>query len=715
MSESSGQYIHGSAPEEQHRLGLLNQLLNKSSLEALRLRGAERVLDLGSGLGQLSRAIARVVGKDRVVAVERDPEQLESALRLAREAGEEGLVDFRRGDAFDLPLSRDEWGAFDLAHTRFLLEHVPRPQAVVDGMVRAVRPGGRIVLEDDDHDLLRLWPEVANFERLWRAYLRTYDQLGNDPYIGRRLVEMLKRAGADPIGNDMLFFGSCSGNPSFDDFVRNFVGLLEGAPQAILEATNLEPAELKEGIEAFKSWGQRDDAALWYITCWAEGRRGDHADSRKGGQGRPGQGWATPESEPLRARSKLTSIDFLIESAADLNSSLHLEEVFRKIGERVRDLIDCHLFCIMLWNEKTELLEHSYSLKFGEHEEQTGGFALGEGISGSAAADRLPIRVADVSKDRRYVRFRHAEVDIRSELAMPLIVKNRLIGVLDLESLQPAAFTAENERIMAALASQIATALENARLYEELQAKEKRLESDLETARRIQAALLPTTPARLGGCEIGAAFEPARELSGDFYDFFRYPDGRVAVVLGDVAGKSTGAALYGSMAVGLLRGFSLEHTSEPAELLEYLNAELYGLKVGRRFVAMSFGVVNPESSTLIIGNAGVPQPLVVSNGAVTRLDTSGVPLGGLEVSHYDTIEAEFLPGDLLVMVSDGLDDCLDGKDERLGETRLGEYLLEHSHRSVQDVADGLVELSSQHSHQTEVLDDRTVLVVRLGQ
>ncbi len=169
MTDLSGHYIHGSEPEEQRRLTLLNDLLNESSLRALALQGGERILDVGSGLGQLSRAMARIAGSGRVVGIERDPEQLEKARELARDDGEEDLVEFRLGEAVDVPLDDDEWGTFDVAHTRFLLEHVPRPQAMVDGMVKAVCAGGRGILADDDHDLLRLGPEVKGFEELWRA------------------------------------------------------------------------------------------------------------------------------------------------------------------------------------------------------------------------------------------------------------------------------------------------------------------------------------------------------------------------------------------------------------------------------------------------------------------------------------------------------------------------------------------------------------------
>ena len=126
-------------------------------------------------------------------------------------------MEFRQGDARQLPLRDEEWGTFDLAHTRFLLEHVADPLAVVAAaMARAVRPGGRIVLEDDDHEGLRLWPEPPRIRpTLWQAYQRSYEHLGNDPAIGRRLVSLLVDAGATPVRNSFVFFGSCAGDPRF--------------------------------------------------------------------------------------------------------------------------------------------------------------------------------------------------------------------------------------------------------------------------------------------------------------------------------------------------------------------------------------------------------------------------------------------------------------------------------------------------------------------
>lgn len=267
-------YVHGSAPEEQRRLARLNALLNDACLRELKWVGGYRILDVGSGLGQFSRAMARSSGPTgKVVGIERSPEQLAQAQRLAVEDRESSLVEFRQGDALALPLRPEEWATFDLAHARFLLEHVSDPLAVVRAMVAAVRPGGRIVLADDDHDILRLSPDLPAFMPLWVAYMRSYERLGNDPFVGRRLVSLLHQAGATPVRSTWLFFGSCAAEPVFSALVENMLHILHGARSAILPAPDFDAAAFDAGIEAFKAWSGLPDAAFWYALCWAEGAR----------------------------------------------------------------------------------------------------------------------------------------------------------------------------------------------------------------------------------------------------------------------------------------------------------------------------------------------------------------------------------------------------------------------------------------------------------
>jgi SAM-dependent methyltransferase len=273
-SQRASSYVHGTAPEEQRRLSLLNNLLNEAALRELNLRGGERILDVGSGLGQFTRAMAKAGGRRAyVLGIEQSLEQLAEAGESGRANGEEDLVEFRQGDALALALRDDEWGNFDVAHARFLLEHVSDPLAVVSAMVLAVRRGGRIVLADDDHDVLRLWPEPPGFMPLWQAYIRTYDRLGNDPFVGRRLVSLLHAAGALPVRNTWVFFGSCSGSPAFPGVVENITRILIGAREAILSTARLDRKWFDQGIAAFKKWSGLPDAALWFAMCWAEGSR----------------------------------------------------------------------------------------------------------------------------------------------------------------------------------------------------------------------------------------------------------------------------------------------------------------------------------------------------------------------------------------------------------------------------------------------------------
>ncbi len=706
-------YIHGTESDEQQRLSLLNGLLNTSSLQAMRLRGGERVLDIGSGTGQLSRAIAREVGSEgRVVGIERSAEQLNLALELARDEGEEELVDFRRGSADRPPLAESEWGTFDVAHARFVLEHLSDPESVVETMFRAVRPGGRILLEDDDHDLLRIWPSDAAVEELWRVYSRSYEHLGNDPWIGRRLVSLLQNVGAKPKRNDMLFFGSCAGNAVFDTMIDNFVGVIRSAEASIIESGGLDPEGIERGFGAFAKWRRLPGASLWYMTCWAEAVK----PAKPMDAGPPEQTESSVGLEAeirLRGDLRISPFRFLAESAQDLSSTLRLKEVFQRIARRVQSLLDTHLLCIMVWNESKQLLEHSYSLKFGQHIHQEGGFPLGYGLSGSAGEELRPIRVANVLEDARYVRFRHAEVEIRSELALPLIHDGRLVGVLDLESTEFDAFSFEHEQILSALASHIASAMENARLFQQVRNRERQWELEIETARKVQHGLLPASVPQVEGLQVGAALVAARELSGDFYDFFPTDPGSFGFALGDVAGKGTGAALLASVAVGGLRGHALKRWNRPKEILRDLNDEIYGLELERRFVAMVCGVYDGSTNRLCLSNAGLPPPLHWRDGVATTIELPGLPLGGLPDQNYQESLIELELGDVLVFYSDGIEESRRANGDTFGVEGIAEVLSESSGHSAQQTADALVAAAECHAGPTaDLMDDRTVLVLR---
>lgn len=213
--------------------------------------------------------MGRATGR-QVVGVERSQSQISEALRQARAASEEHLIELRQGDATALPLAPSEARAFDVAHARFILEHVADPLAVVRQMARAVRDGGRLVLADDDHSLLRLHPEPPHFGPTWDAFVRSYHRLGNDPFVGRRLPALLHAAGVTPTRITWVFFGACAGEATFPALVENLAGNVRGARALVTAVGTVTESEVDLALESLAHWAKRPDAAIWYGMNWAD-------------------------------------------------------------------------------------------------------------------------------------------------------------------------------------------------------------------------------------------------------------------------------------------------------------------------------------------------------------------------------------------------------------------------------------------------------------
>ena len=412
-------------------------------------------------------------------------------------------------------------------------------------------------------------------------------------------------------------------------------------------------------------------------------------------------------------REQTRTLGLLYEVSHELASILDREELLRRIAQAVKRLVDYHGFHVMLWNEEKQLLENVFSLRFDQRISNKGGMPLGTGLCGTAAALRLPIRAPNVHLDPRYVSCGDS-VEVKSELVVPLVFKDRLVGVLDLESTEYNAFSEQQEQMLAALASYITVALENARLYEKVRKDELRLERDLETAREIQKGLLPIAPPRLPGLDLGFAYAPARQLGGDMYDFLSYPDNRLAIAVGDVSGKATAAALYGSLAVGMLRAHVVEHPCEPAEMLQRMNEQLRQPRLDNRFVALAFAVYDRQSKILTVANAGFPRPRLVRGGRVEQVLVDGVPLGLLPDISYEQKKLALQVGDAVVFCSDGIHEAMNRQQEEYGTRRLDSLLGELSKASARETAEEILRSTDRHSAGNgRHADDRTIVVLKV--
>jgi phosphoserine phosphatase RsbU/P len=388
--------------------------------------------------------------------------------------------------------------------------------------------------------------------------------------------------------------------------------------------------------------------------------------------------------------------------------------LLRTIAERIKRLVNYDVFSVMIWNEDAQLLQSVFSMRYEESIPSRLNVRLHEGLTGAAAGQRAPLRVNDVLSDPRYIRP-ETGIDARSELVVPLLRQDRLIGVIDLESTVPQAFTSEHERMLATLAPFLAVALENSRLYEEARDSQRRLQNDLDTAREIQMQLLPTGAKEIPGLDLAAAYIPARDLGGDFYDFLPYGEGKLALALGDVSGKGTAAALYGALAIGMLREHVVTHNCPPAEMLETLNARLQGGRLEARFIAMLFAVYEAPTRKLTISNAGCPYPLLLRDGQVREMQLQGIPLGLFPSTTYDEQTFDLLPGDVVVFASDGIVESDNAQDEEFGALRLAKVLKAAApNDAARAISTNILAATDAHSGPGWAPhDDRTLLVLRV--
>jgi sigma-B regulation protein RsbU (phosphoserine phosphatase) len=426
-----------------------------------------------------------------------------------------------------------------------------------------------------------------------------------------------------------------------------------------------------------------------------------------------GEADAVPQTLLASFPEQAKTLGLLYDVSRELTSILDREELLRRITELVKKIVNYDVFTVMLWNEKTEMLEGVFAQHYQDTIPSRFRISLNEGITGHSAAERRAIRVDDVRRDPRYLGCESCDL-VHSELVVPLLIQDRLIGVLDLESAKLAAFTGQHERMLVALGPFIAIALENSRLYQEARENQLRLQSDLDTAREIQLQLLPRGARQIPGLDLTAAYLPARELGGDFYDFLPYGEGRLALALGDVSGKGTAAALYGSMAIGMLRENAVEHSAAPAVMLAMLNRRLHAVRLEARFIALTFAVYDAAERTLEIANAGGVHPLLLRGGELSEIPVDGIPLGLFPEAEYSVFSLALRDGDVVIFASDGILESENEQQEEFGLERLRAVLTSlPADASVENISGAILRATDEFTGQDRPAhDDRTLIVIR---
>jgi sigma-B regulation protein RsbU (phosphoserine phosphatase) len=372
-------------------------------------------------------------------------------------------------------------------------------------------------------------------------------------------------------------------------------------------------------------------------------------------------------------------------------------------------LIDYQMFSILLLDPNGEKLQHRFSQRFKENIHLKHDIPLGHGVVGYASKHKEAVLLPDVRKDPRYIQL---NPETRSELAVPLIYKDKVIGVLDLEHTRRGFFTEDHKRTVITLAAQVAIAIENAQLYEQIARQERRLERDLSLARELQFRLLPPSLPKLANLEVAAKFAPARAIGGDLYDFVSYSQSRTAIVIGDVSGKGAPAAIYAALVSGILRSHAPIEPG-PSEMLSALNYSLGERKIEAQFVSLIYAVWDDANRTLQVANSGLPRPIFCHDGKIELIEATGLPLGLFEEADYEEFTFQAKPGDMFVFFSDGILDASNKAGEMFGRRRTEEIVAKCASISADCAVKSLFKAVAEHASGVETFDDQTVVAIRV--
>jgi sigma-B regulation protein RsbU (phosphoserine phosphatase) len=283
---------------------------------------------------------------------------------------------------------------------------------------------------------------------------------------------------------------------------------------------------------------------------------------------------------------------------------------------------------------------------------------------------------------------------------------------MDLESERIGYFTEEHVRTLNLLGPQIASSVENARLYEELAHREQRMDQDLKAARKVQSILLPKEAPEIEGLDISIGLRPAREISGDLYDFFDQGDEYAVLAFGDSSGKGAAAALYGALVSGLLRTMA-PRMSRPAQLMKRLNDSLLERKVDAQYVTLLLMHWNKKDREITMSNAGSIPPMICRAGQRIKTKVEGVPIGLLDDREYDEVTVKTEPADVVLLYSDGIQDQQNPAGEEYGNARLFKVLEANCRQSPKQIVDAVFADIDAWMAGGPMTDDQTMIALKV--
>lgn len=411
-----------------------------------------------------------------------------------------------------------------------------------------------------------------------------------------------------------------------------------------------------------------------------------------------------------------TKYQLLLEISRKISRTLDLQELLDQILDSVRRTIPydaggifvLHASVPLAPGPAANLIAGMASVGFDFSPGSDPMLRSGQGIVGHVIRTAETVLAPDARRDPRYVAGR---ASTRSEVAVPIVSNEQVIGALNLESDREGTFTEADAELLQFFAVAAAIAIEKALLHRQVLEKQ-RIESQLRIAREVQAGLLPAAPPELAGYDIAAANLPTWEIGGDYYDYIPLPDGRLGLVVADVSGKGVPAALIMATFRAALRTALRREGSTP-EVAEEMNRVLLEVTGASRFVTAVYGILDPVSGRFTYVNCGHNPPLLLGPGGRREiLDAGGPALGLLAGAAFETGQVTLGAGDVLALYTDGVVEPADADDVEFGLDGLESRLLAGAGLPAGDLVFSVVNATHAWAAREGYADDFTLVVVR---
>ena len=417
------------------------------------------------------------------------------------------------------------------------------------------------------------------------------------------------------------------------------------------------------------------------------------------------------QEENFRLRRAVEELSILNDLARVISSTLSVNQIMELIVKKSVKTIGVEQGSITLVSSE-EAAPMKTLVRGADSSYGTMPYHIGVNLTGWMIKNQKPLLTNDLQADSRFRSLKDVESNIRSILSVPLKVKDRLIGSINLFNKLQGSFTEADQRLLSIIGTQSAQVIENARLYEEEREKE-RLMRDLVTAKEIQMSLLPDENPQLPGVDIAGKSIPAFEVGGDYFDFVPLENNRLAITLGDVSGKGIPAALLMSNLQAALRS-QASSSPLPKPCITQVNSLLHSCTNSEKFVTLFYGIYDADKKSLHYTNAGHNPPIVIDpQGEYSTLDVGGIVIGAVSQFPYEEGHIDLKPGNILIMYSDGITETENEEEEQFGEERVIDIIREHADLKAAEISEKIVEEVNSFSKKSPQQDDMTLIVMKV--